>query len=189
VTTSPTMRSRLKYNRPSVRKLARPPKQRTAPGQAFTSANLGCALAMQVCASCGDSQYPARELCQNCLADKLVWRECDTRGSLLSSIELHHSLWEFFKRKIAHAPWPIASIEMANGCIVFAHLALPTFGDTTVDSLEAGQPVRVFSHTDASLSAVLVAVSADTDISTAQQRQDIAAALGLLEPAIKAGGI
>ncbi len=189
MSTTPTMRSRLKRNRPSLRKLARPPKQRTALGSAFNAANLPVALALQHCRDCGTVQYPPRELCRQCLGDALVWRSTRGSGHLVSSIELHHSLWEYFKRRLVEKPWPVASVRLDGGVIVFAHLAMATFGTAANPRLPVGTAVQVFTHTDCSLNAVMIAVAADTPVDSRDQRHAIAAGLGLLEPAIKPEGI
>jgi uncharacterized OB-fold protein len=189
MTTSHTMRSRLKFNRPSVRRHARPPKLRTPLGAAFTAANLPAALVLQVCPHCQAVQYPARELCRRCLQDGLVWRETDTGGRLLSGVDLHHSLWEYFKRRIATAPWPVATVRLDCDVTVFVHVALATFGADSAAAIPGDTRVRVFSHTDASQNAVLIAVSAQTPITTPAQRRAITDAMGLLEPCDKPGGI
>ena len=189
MSTTPTMRSRLKLNRPSLRKLARPPKQRTPLGTDFNAANLPVALALQHCRDCGSVQYPSRELCQRCLGDALVWRPTPGSGRLVSRIELHHSLWEYFKRRLVEKPWPVASVRLDCGAIVFAHLALETFAADTPATLAADTAVQVFTHTDCSLNAVMIAVAAATPIASRSQRHAIAAGLGLLEPAINPEGI
>jgi len=189
MSTTPIMRSRLKLNRPSLRKRARPPKQRTPLGTAFNAANLPVALALQHCRDCGCVQYPPRELCSRCLGDALVWRPTSGSGRLVSSIELHHSLWEYFKRRLEEKPWPVASVRLDCGVIVFAHLALETFGADATATLAADTPVQVFTHTDCSLNAVMIAVAASTPIARRSERHAIASGLGLLEPAIKPEGI
>lgn len=189
MSTTPIMQSRLKLNRPSLRRLARPPKQRTPLGTAFNAANLPVALSLQHCRDCGSVQYPPRELCRQCLGDVLVWRPTPGGGRLVSSIELHHSLWEYFKRRLVEKPWPVASVRLDCGVIVFAHLALETFGSDTPATLAADTPVQVFTHTDCSLNAVMIAVAATTSVASRSERHAIAAGLGLLEPAIKPEGI
>lgn len=188
MTTSSKMQSRMKLNRPSVRHKARPPKQRTPIGEAFTAANLPGALSLQHCVDCGAAQYPPRELCHACLGD-LVWRETAGSGVVSSRIDLHHSLWEFFKRHTAQKPWPIASIALDCGPTALAHLDLISFGADSADAVTAGTAVQVFSHSDCSLQVVLIAVAAQEAIGTADQRREITARLGLLEPALKPGGI
>lgn len=188
MTTSSKMQSRLKLNRPSVRHKTRPPKQRTPLGDTFTAANLATALSLQHCCDCGQVQYPPRELCHVCLGD-LVWRETPGNGVVSSRVDLHHSLWEFFKRHTAQQPWPIASIKLDCGPTVLAHVDLASFGAAVADDVAAGTPVQVFSHSDCSQQAVLIMVKASEPVATSDQRQAIAARLGLLEPALKPGGI
>ena len=49
-------------------------------------------LALQHCTTCGTVQYPPRELCVACLADKLTWRVAeDAAGEVLAATVLHHS--------------------------------------------------------------------------------------------------
>jgi uncharacterized OB-fold protein len=182
-------RNRLKFNRPSLRKNARPPKLRSPSGQAFSAANLGCALCMQTCRACDSVQYPPRELCQHCLLDGLVWQEVSTQGHIINRVTIHSSLWEYFKRRLKDAPWPIATVRLDCNATVFAHLALHSFDKHSTDDLEQGTPVQVFSHTDASLQSVLIAVAAETPIAGSEQRRAIIAEMGLLQASVKAGGI
>ncbi len=181
LTPSLTHRARLKYNRPSLRERARPPKPRSSLGQAFSSANLNSILKLQHCLGCNTVQYPPRELCQSCLSDQLRWRESKNTGHIIQAITLHHSLWEFFKRRLAEKPWTIASIRLDCKVTVFAHLATAA---TTTD-----MPVQVFTHSDASLNSVIIAVDLATRIDTPPQRLSITQSLGLTEPAIRKGGI
>jgi hypothetical protein len=57
------------------------------------------------------------------------------------------------------------------------------------EQLQAGDRVNVFSHTDASQQAVLLATAINIDTSTAAQRRDIVSALSLDMPAYKDGGL
>lgn len=189
MTTRHSMQRRLRLNRPSVREFALPPKLRTHLGQEFTAANLGKRLSMQHCLDCGTVQYPPRELCQRCLGDNLKWRDTDSAGTLLAQIDLHHGLWEFFKRHTKKAPWPIASVQLSCGQIVFAHVATQSFmGPNTAKQggkIPTGTKVKVFSQTDISQKAVLVVVADDVAIDTPAQRHTIADSTGLLTAATK----
>ena len=188
MTTSSKMQRRLKLNRPSVRGRARPPKQRTPLGDTFTAANLPAALSLQHCVDCDTVQYPPRELCQACLGE-LVWRETSGRGVVSSRVDLHHSLWEFFKRRQVDKPWPIASVALDCGPTVIAHLDLVSLGAASADDVALGTAVEVFSHSDCSQQAVLIAVASGESTDTAAQRTVITERLGLLAPALKPGGI
>ncbi len=175
------MRARLKLSRPSLRAEARPPGQRSVCGSQFSAANLPGALQLQHCTDCGHIQYPPAELCGACLGHTLIYRNTACEGTLLAQSQLHHSLWEYFKRRISEAPWPVATVRLNAGPVVIAHLVGRDFN--------AGDAVQVFSHSDASRSVVLLAVSASANIETPQLRQDIVAALGLDQPAERQHGI
>lgn len=175
------MQRRLKLNRPSLRARARPPKQRSPLGAQFTAANLPTALALPCCRDCGHVQYPPTELCGECLGDTLIYRPVPTEGTVLATTCLRHSLWEYFKRRLANTAWTIGSIKLDAGPVVLAHMAN--------QQLQAGDRVNVFSHTDASQQAVLLATAINIDTSTAALRRDIVSALSLDIPAYKDGGL
>lgn len=175
--------------RPSLRKHPRPPKARTLMGESFSTANFASALVLQHCQECGLISYPSRERCRSCLSDNFRWRATDTSGEVVSCTQVHISQWEFFKRKVKSAPWPIASVKLADQ-ILFTHLAINTFsqlanrehvGKENPYSLEAGTKVKVFSQSDTGKKSVLIAVSEDTDISMASQRKAIAVDMGVSE--------
>lgn len=174
------MRKRLKINRPSLRERARPPRLRSACGARFSAANLPGILTLQHCTACNRVQYPPTELCGKCLGDTLVYRASENGGTLLARSELHHSLWEYFKRRLREGPWSIGSIQLDVGPTVIAHIGPGDLG--------AGDRVQVFSHSDASQSAVLIAVPDSVDLQTIEARRDIVIALGLNRPALRPGG-
>ena len=188
MTTSSKTQNRHKLNRPSLRKNARPPKKRSPVGQTFTAANLATSLSLQHCTSCGQVQYPPRELCSACLGD-LVWRPTSGNGIVTSRLDLHHSLWEFFKRKLSTKPWPIASVTLDCGPTVIAHLDVASFAASQALDITPGTPVEIFSHTDCSLQSVLIATAAGQELGSAKNRTERAEQLELLSPALKPGGI
>lgn len=162
------------------------PAFRTPLGLAFTAANEVPALALQHCSHCHTVQYPPRAVCRQCLEEGLVWQETSTRGRLLSRLDLHHSLESYFKQHIETSPWPVASVRLDCGVVVFAHLALATFshagdnnGVNTAVAVPGDTLVNVFSHIDNSHNAVLIAVDAKTPIDTSAQRTAIAQAMGV----------
>ena len=182
--------------RPSLRKHPRPPKARTLMGESFSMANFASALVLQHCQECHTINYPSRERCRNCLSDDFRWRQTDSAGEIVSCSQINVSQWEFFKRKVKDAPWPIASVRVA-GQILFTHLAIDTFSELAKSKqantgeqprsnenpylLAPGTLVNVFSQSDTAKKSVLIAVSADTDISLASQRKAIAINLGIAE--------
>ena len=76
-------------------------------------------LALPCCSRCGRVNYPPRELCGACLADGLVWRGVDSRGLVQACTDLHYSLEPDYAD---HLPWRIASVVLACGPVVLAHL-------------------------------------------------------------------
>ena len=173
----------LTYEKPWIRQNPKPPKTRSFAGESFSSANYQGVLKLQHCDQCHSVNYPPRELCGNCLSDKIVWRDTPNDGVILSASALHHSQWEFFKRKIQIAPWPIATVEVAGQCM-FVHLALDTFAgienaENLAEGLPKGTPVKVFTQSDATYKSVLIAVSADTGVEQVSQRVAIVEKLGL----------
>ena len=173
----------LTYEKPWIRQNPKPPKTRTLKGESFSSANYNGILKLQHCEACGAVNYPSRELCRRCLSDDIRWRETPPEGKILSTSELFHSQWEFFKRKIEKAPWPIATVEIAEQ-VMFVHLAAHTFsqvesGQSLAQALPSGTAVKVFTQSDATYKSVLIGVAVDTDISTVGKRVAIVEQLGL----------
>jgi len=173
----------LTYEKPWIRQNPKPPKARTLIGESFSAANYQGVLKLQHCDECHTVNYPSRERCLNCLGDKLLWRDTPNEGIILSTSELHHSQWEFFKRKINNAPWPIATVQVAGQCM-FVHLAAYTFqgvenAASLAEALPKGSPIKVFTQSDATYKSVLVAVSTDTDVRQVSQRVAIIEKLGL----------
>jgi len=189
MTTNDIMKSRLKYNRPSLRARARPPKNRTPLGEAFSAANMGTSLQLQYCIDCCRFQYPSQEVCQVCLNDNLVWREAVGTGHIISQTALFHSLWEFFKRRTKQKPWPIATVALDQGPIVFVHLDAEAFDEAKILDVSEHTQVKVFSHYDCSMRSILIATSEETDTETKEARRKIAGRIGLSEPAFRDGGI
>jgi len=76
-------------------------------------------LRLQRCAECAAVQYPPRELCLCCLSDRLSWQIVDGEAEILAATALHHSLDPWFA---ARSPWTVASLRLAAGPVVFAHV-------------------------------------------------------------------
>ena len=189
MTTNDIMKSRLKYNRPSLRARARPPKNRTPLGEAFSAANMGKSLQLQCCVDCHRFQYPSQEVCQVCLNDSLVWRATAGEGHIISQTALYNSLWEFFKRRIKKKPWPIATVSLDEGPIVFAHLDVEEFDKDKILDVSESTQVKVFSHYDCSMRSILIATNKDIFTDTKEARRKIVIRMGLSEPAFRDGGI
>lgn len=147
-----------------------PPGARTALGQKMTDATKQeHALVLQTCQQCHAVQYPPREVCRDCLSDKLSWTAVDMHGTVVSRVALQHSLNDFFLQRL---PWVIASVKLDCGPMVMVHM--------TADLCEHEQRVKVFAHADSSGAAVLVAVSEAVDVATEQQRRQYMQTLDLV---------
>jgi len=173
----------LNYEKPWIRKSPKPPKVRTLMGESFSAANYQGILKLQHCEECDSVNYPPRERCFNCLSDELIWRETDPDGVILSTTELHHSQWEYFKRKIGQQPWAMASVLLA-GQKLFVHLAMHTFEGgneykSLAELLPKGTSVKVFTQSDVTYKSVLIAVSANKQMDTVAQRVRIVEKMGL----------
>lgn len=148
-----------------------PPGARTPLGQQLTdaAARQEHTLVLQTCEQCHSVQYPPREVCGDCLSDKLTWAPVDNRGTVASRVELQHSLGDFFQQRL---PWVIGSIKLDCGPVIMAHM--------TFNLSDHEQRVKVFAHADSSGAAVLVAVSETAEVATEQQRREHMQALQLL---------
>ncbi|MFW2422640.1 MAG: Zn-ribbon domain-containing OB-fold protein [Porticoccaceae bacterium] len=103
-------------------------------------------LKLQQCGSCQAVNYPARDLCGECLADELSWQPQSGLGRLLAVSTLHYSLEPALHSEL---PITIGSIKLAAGPVVIAYLQQTEV--TIGDSLE------VSIGRDSSANAVLIA--------------------------------
>jgi uncharacterized OB-fold protein len=92
-------------------------------------------------------QYPPREVCRSCLGNRLVWREVDGGGEVLSSVELHNSLETWFQERL---PWAIASVMLDCGVVALVHVA--------PGARESGTRVVVRNVADSSGESALYAI-------------------------------
>ena len=107
------------------------------------------ALNLQQCSECGQVNYPARELCGNCLADGLQWRSVTDTGTVQSITELQYSLEPAYT---AYLPWLVASIQLDCGPVALAHL---------VPGIDIGNPVRLKVVQDEQGNRMLLALGGD----------------------------
>jgi len=115
-------------------------------------------LTLQRCGSCAQVNYPARELCGNCLADALSWQPVEDTGTVQSVSELHYSLEPQYAGKL---PWTVASVQLDCGPIVIAHL---------VPGTAVGATVRLRPVADAAGTIMLLAAGVDGDGDSAAAR-------------------
>lgn len=112
--------------------------KQSAAGRRLAEHAVAGELVLQQCVHCDAVQYPPREVCGQCLADKLDWQEQPTQGRILAVSELHHSLEAVYQDRL---PWTVASIKLACGPVVLAQLpggALAPDTPVTVTAAEIG---------------------------------------------------
>jgi NAD(P)-dependent dehydrogenase (short-subunit alcohol dehydrogenase family)/uncharacterized OB-fold protein len=97
-----------------------PPGNRSREAQGLTAMAAVGRFALQVCADCGQVQYPPRQVCGRCLGDDLPWRDVNPMGALLAETKLHHANDLFFRDRV---PWRLGVVGMDAGPSVVAHLA------------------------------------------------------------------
>jgi uncharacterized OB-fold protein len=103
-------------------------------------------LALQRCIACGVTQYPPRELCAACLADKLEWCIAKSAaGEVLASTDLYHSHEATFQ---AHLPLGVGLVRLDAG---------PTIVCFLTEGCPAGMRVQVTARGDAAGRAVFTA--------------------------------
>ena len=76
-------------------------------------------LQLQQCGHCRAVNYPARDLCGECLADQLSWQPQSGLGKLLAVSALHYSLEPALHSEL---PITIGSVKLAVGPVVIAYL-------------------------------------------------------------------
>ena len=89
------------------------------PARFDTGLPAAAGLVLPCCTRCGRVNYPPRELCGACLADDLAWTRVDNLGAVQACTELHYSLEPDYADQL---PWRVASVLLACGPVVLAHL-------------------------------------------------------------------
>jgi uncharacterized OB-fold protein len=103
-------------------------------------------LALQRCVACGQVQYPPRELCGRCLADRLEWRMTDAEaGEVIANTVLHHSHEAEFRDAL---PLRVGLVRLDPGPTVVCFLT---------EGCGVGMRVRITARNDAAGRAVLTA--------------------------------
>lgn len=137
-----------------------PPVRRSHYSASLAEAPVDGELHLQRCADCTAVQYPPRERCGHCLADALRWERVPGEATVLAVSMLSHSMEPWFAERV---PWPIASLRLEAGPVVFAHLA--------AQNAVAGNLLRVANARDASGVWCLVAFDPATSAFTTQLSQ------------------
>ena len=125
-----------------------PPSARGRVALGITAAAAEGRFELQTCADCGTVQYPPREACHQCLSPRLVWKEQNGAGSLLSSTTLHHSNDMYFRERL---PWRLGLVHLDAGPTLMVHL----HGEVA-DAAAAPERIRVGARLDRAGQAVLI---------------------------------
>ena len=146
-----------------------PPSLRTAAANSRDLASNDGHLHLQVCARCNHINYPARELCGECLDTELSWKNLSAQATVLACSELAHSLEPWFGERL---PWTIASVKLDVGPVAIVHIP--------AELANADQRVAILDVTDASGANCLLACPLETEGNPAELAR-IMQSSGLLE--------
>lgn len=124
-----------------------PPTARSRVALGLTAAAAQGRFELQVCADCGQVQYPPQQCCKACLSPRLRWRLQSGGGRLISQTTLQHSNEPYFRERL---PWQLGLVALDAGpsLIVFLHASLL--------ASEASARVRVGVRLDRAGQAVLI---------------------------------
>ncbi len=134
------------------------PSRRTRPGAAQRACLTAGNVDMQVCAACAHVQYPPAECCRHCLGDELVFTSVDPAATVIATTIVHRSYRDDFT---TGGPWPVASVRLATGATVFAHVS---------EVIAPGTPVTLVALTDKLREGVFGAVRAPHELAALQAR-------------------
>jgi NAD(P)-dependent dehydrogenase (short-subunit alcohol dehydrogenase family)/uncharacterized OB-fold protein len=96
-----------------------PPAARSRVALGLTAAAARGRFELQICRDCGAIQYPPREVCRDCLSHRLVWRQQDGRGELLTETTLRNAQELYFRERL---PWRVGIVRLDTGVNVIAYL-------------------------------------------------------------------
>jgi NAD(P)-dependent dehydrogenase (short-subunit alcohol dehydrogenase family)/uncharacterized OB-fold protein len=96
-----------------------PPATRSRVALGLTAAAARGRLALQVCPDCGAVQYPPRDVCRNCLSQRLVWRPQEGGGELLTETTLRNAQELYFRERL---PWRVGLVRLDAGVNVVAYV-------------------------------------------------------------------
>jgi uncharacterized OB-fold protein len=125
---------------------ASPPRRWSVQAARLGTQGTADELWLPVCQVCGRVDYPLRELCANCLSERLEWTSVEPHGRVLATTTLHRSNLPYFR---PHLPLRVGSIKLDAGPVVLAFL------DDAAIAAEARVQVR--TRLDEAGSASLVA--------------------------------
>lgn len=136
--------------------------RRTRPGAGQRACLTAANVALQVCAACAHVQYPPAECCRHCLGDELAFTAVDPAATVIATTLVHRSYRDDFT---TGGPWPVASVRIASGATVFAHVS---------EVLAPGTQVILVPITDKLGEGVFGAVRAPHELTALQARFEAA---------------
>jgi NAD(P)-dependent dehydrogenase (short-subunit alcohol dehydrogenase family)/uncharacterized OB-fold protein len=104
----------LRTRRPTL-----PPVARSRVALGLTAAAARGRFELQACRDCGTVQYPPRDVCRACLSHRLVWRQQDGRGELVTETTLRNAQELYFRERL---PWRVGIVRLDTGVNVIAYL-------------------------------------------------------------------
>lgn len=131
--------------------------RRTRHGAALSAALAAGRLELQRCAACAAVHYPPAEICRHCLGGELMPECFDARGVIIATALVHRS----HRADFSGVRWPVASVKLDAGPVVFAHVA---------EIIPAGTCVRLVALRDRLGDGVFGAVRDDGDLTDLHSR-------------------
>ncbi|MFT4562329.1 MAG: putative OB-fold protein [Gammaproteobacteria bacterium] len=107
----------------------RPSRPRSPAGEKLSLTLIDGRLELPTCQRCSAVQYPPSEICRQCLSDALELTAFDPAGCVVACVLVRNSLAQDFD---GNSPWPIVSVKISAGPIVFAHTLKFLEHDTAV---------------------------------------------------------
>ena len=131
-----------------------PPRRRSRLGLQLTEIAAYGEFRLPRCRDCNTVQYPVRDICSNCLSDRIEWTAVSNQGVLLSQTRIHHSVEPFHQRS---APVRMGSVKLDEGPVLIAFVA----GD-----VQPGARCRVALTLDQAGQAIFIAASEGPSMET-----------------------
>jgi short-subunit dehydrogenase/uncharacterized OB-fold protein len=156
--TEPLIRPRRKDPLRKTREPLLPQGVRSRTAHGLTAAAAEGRFTLQVCADCGFTLYPPRDVCPRCLSARVPFQDVPQGGTLLAETTIRTSTDVYFRER---TPWRIGTVILDCGPSFVAHL----HGDVV-----EGARVRMTLRLDKSGNAVAIAMP---DSPTVNQEDDV----------------
>ncbi len=94
-------------------------------------------LRAEVCADCGSTIFPPRDVCPHCAHEKQSWTSLSGRGAVYSYTTMYSAPAKFEE----YAPYAVALVKLAEGPMVTAQLT-----DVDADDIFIGMAVEMVTR-------------------------------------------